>query len=122
MDSVDLSPKHCDFARKWTRPFGASVEVHCADSVAYLSERPGPIDILYLDSLDTTEPGYAEHGLREIQAANPRLHERTLVAFDDTSLRAGKWIGKGMLGVPWLIERGWKTIHIGHQTVLTRGG
>ena len=39
------------------------------DSLHFLLARQEPIDLLYLDSWDTYVPGYAEHGLRELQAA-----------------------------------------------------
>ena len=44
-----------------------------ADSISFLSSYTKPVDVLYLDSLDTTEPGHAEHCLQELQAALPRL-------------------------------------------------
>jgi spermidine synthase len=117
---VDLDPKNARFARKWTRIFGETVSVHVQDSLAYFASRSEPADLLYLDSWDTTLPGHAEHGLREIQAASHLLHSRTVVVYDDTSLLAGKWRGKGSLGVPWMLSHGWKVVHSGHQTVLVR--
>ncbi|MDZ4403469.1 class I SAM-dependent methyltransferase [Prosthecobacter sp.] len=120
LDSVDKGEKNCAFARHWTRIFGESVGIHCNDSLHYLSTRQESVDLLYLDSWDTYVPGFAEHGLREIQAAEKLLHAQTMVVYDDTSIRAGQWQGKGTLGVPWLLERGWRTMHVGHQTVLVR--
>jgi spermidine synthase len=58
---VDITPAHCDFARDWTQVFGDTVNVVRQDSVEFLGRFPDPIDVLYLDSLDTTEPGHAEH-------------------------------------------------------------
>jgi hypothetical protein len=118
LESVDIGEKNCVFARKWTRVFGRNVEVFSEDSLRYLGERREQIDLLYLDSWDTYVPGFAEHGLKEIQAAEHLLHAKSMVVYDDTSILAGKWQGKGMLGVPWLLERGWKPVHIGHQTIL----
>lgn len=120
LDSVDKGESHCAFAKKWTRVFGCHVAVHCDDSLHYLRERREEADLIYLDSWDTDVPGYAEHGLKEIQAAQHLLHAKSMVVYDDTSILAGKWQGKGMQGVPWLIERGWSPVHIGHQTVLVR--
>jgi hypothetical protein len=120
LDSVDTGEKHCAFARKWTRVFGKHVAVHCDDSLHYLCERREQTDLLYLDSWDANVPGFAEHGLKEIQKAEHLLHAKSMVVYDDTSILAGKWQGKGMLGVPWMIERGWRPVHIGHQTVLVR--
>lgn len=112
LDSVDIGDKNCVFARKWTRVFESHVEVHCDDSPLYLRSRQEPIDLLFLDSWDTYVPGFAEHGLKEIQTAEKLLHAKSMVVYDDTTLLAGKWQGKGML------ERGWKPVFVGHQTVL----
>jgi hypothetical protein len=120
LDSVDTSNSNCDFARKWTRVFGCAIKIHCNDSLSYLHERSEPIDLLYLDSWDTYVPGFAEHGLREIQVAERLLHENSMVVYDDTSILAGRWQGKGMLGVPWLLDKGWRTVYVGHQTLLIR--
>jgi len=121
LDSVDANLAHCEFALKWTRVFGDAVNIHHGDSIDYLRRRSLPVDLLYLDSWDTYVPGYAEHGLREIQEAERSLGDQSMVVYDDTSFRAGKWQGNGLLGVPWLIERGWSPVHVGHQTVLKRG-
>ena len=117
--SVDNDPNHCAFARQWTRCFGNAVEVCLADSVAHLKGGSEPIDLLYLDSLDADQTRCAEHGLAEIQAAYPRLRGRSLCACDDTPYAAGQFRGKGALAVPWLIERGWRVLYTGHQTVLS---
>jgi hypothetical protein len=120
LDSVDCSPENCDFAARWIRIFGDHAEVHCSDSVGFLQQRNERIDLLYLDSCDTTISGHAEHGLLEIQAAERLLQSGSMVVFDDTCLLAGEWRGKGRLGVPWLMNRGWRTLYSGHQTLLVR--
>jgi hypothetical protein len=119
LSSIDNDPAHCAFARQWTRCFGAAVEVCLADSVAWLKSATQTIDLLYLDSLDADQSRCAEHGLAEIQAAYPRLRGRSLVACDDTVYRAGTFHGKGAMLVPWLMERGWRIVYSGHQTILS---
>lgn len=120
LDSVDLSERSVSFAREWTSVFGEHVRIHQSDSVSFLRERSSPIDLLYLDSLDTTEPRHADHCLEEIKAAAPRLHDRSLVVIDDTPWQAGAWIGKGATAVPWLLEQGWRILYAGYQVVLSR--
>lgn len=56
LHSVDLSRDNVAFARSWTAIFGNAVTVHQGDSVAFLQAFDQQIDVLYLDSLDTTEP------------------------------------------------------------------
>jgi predicted O-methyltransferase YrrM len=120
LHSVDLSAGHCAFARTWTEIFGPAVTVHTEDSVAFLRRFPAPIDVLYLDSLDTTEPGHAEHALRELEAALPRLHNRSLLLVDDTAWAGGNWAGKGARVVPWLTDRGWRILYGGYQVLLSK--
>ncbi len=118
LHSVDTNPQSCRFAREETAVFGSVVQTHQSDSVRFLKQFTEPIDVLVLDSLDTTEAGHAEHALREIQAAANRLHEQSLVVFDDTPWSRGRWVGKGALAVPWLLERGWKLLYAGYQVIL----
>ncbi len=122
LHSVDLSPQNVAFARAWTAVFGDSVTVHHGDAVSFLRNFTQPIDVLYLDSLDTTETGHAEHAMREMEAALPHLHERSVIVIDDTPWQAGAFIGKGSRVVPWLIEQGWKVLYAGYQVVLTKRG
>ena len=118
LHSVDLSPQNVAFAREWTAVFGASVSVHEGDAVAFLANFAQPIDVLYLDSLDTTEPGHADHAMRELEAALPKLHDRSLIVVDDTPWQTGRWIGKAARVVPWLVEHGWHIAYAGYQVVL----
>jgi ADP-heptose:LPS heptosyltransferase len=120
LHSVDLSPEHCRFAKTWTAVYGDTVQVHERDSIGFLQEFTGPMDVLYLDSLDTTEPGHAEHALREAEVAMPKLHERSLLLIDDTYWREGAFCGKGALAVPWLVRHGFRILYAGYQVLLTR--
>lgn len=90
------------------------------DSIRFLAEFPGSIDVLYLDSLDTTEAGHSEHCQRELEAALPRLNERSLIVIDDTPWRHEAWVGKGAIAAPWLMQNGWRLLYAGYQVVFTR--
>jgi hypothetical protein len=117
--SIDKDANHCAFARKATQLWSDRISVECSDSVIWLRQTQRPIDILYLDSLDVEAPHHAEHGLAEIKAAETKLSEHAIVLYDDT-LWDGGWVGKGALGVPYLLGRGWKVMAAGYQTVLSR--
>jgi hypothetical protein len=119
--SVDISAPHCTFSRGWTRVFGATVTVTHQDAVSFLRQFTDPIDLLYLDSLDATEPGHAEQAFAELRAALPKLHSNSLVVFDDTPCDGGTWCGKGAIGVPYLLQRGWQLLYAGYQAVLHGG-
>ena len=118
--SADVSESHVKFARQWTTVFGKAVQVIHQDSVAYLRSFTEPVDVLYLDSLDRNEPAHAEHCLRELEAAHPRLHDKSLVVIDDTPWKSRPWTGKGALAVPWLLKNGWQIHYAGYQVVLSR--
>jgi len=119
--SVDSSPANCHFARQWCAPYGESVKIHQDDSVEFLQRFGQPIDVLYLDSLDTNQSGHAVHCLKEAAAAEPWLSPEALVAIDDSPTVNGRVTGKGSLTVPWLVSRGFDVIHVGYQVVLSRG-
>jgi hypothetical protein len=109
-----------NFAREWTEGL-SSVTVHLSDSLKWLAEYGGPkIDVAYLDSLDADQAGHAEHGLKEAELVLPHLADDGLVLIDDTFWQSGKWVGKGKLAIPFLIEKGFKIKYSGYQTLLWR--
>jgi hypothetical protein len=117
--SLDNDPAHVEFCRERVR--GLPVEVVLTDSRDWLRDYAGPpIDGLYLDSLDTTEPGYESCCLEEVQAALPHLSPGAAVLIDDSYMVGGVWHGKGALAVPHLLERGWRLLASGYQAMLVR--
>lgn len=119
LDSVDLTPKHVDYARSICAAFPA-VKIHQSDSVAFLSSLAETVDCVYLDSMDTYVAGHAEHGLNEAKKSVEKVATDGLIVFDDTLWSDGKFLGKGALGVPWLLDNGWRILFAGHQVVLKR--
>ncbi len=117
--SLDNRQEHINFAAKMTGEMGC-VNFRCADSVECLRSFDGRIDVLVLDSLDTTVAGHADHALLELQAALPFLHPQSLVLLDDTVYKSGAFHGKGEKAVPWLISNGWRIMYSGYQTLLER--
>jgi len=115
--SVDIDAKNVKNARKWTAPFGEAVKVVQADSVGFLRRRTEPIDLLYLDSLDTTHPRSAEHCLDEFEAAKDKMAEQSSIAIDDTNIVDGVLSGKGRLLIPRLLEEGWIPLHQRHTWI-----
>lgn len=55
----------------------------CANSIEYLWKHQCPIDLLYLDSLDSHQPGAPEHQLMELTAAMPQMKINGYVMCDD---------------------------------------
>ncbi len=119
LDSVDITPGNVEIAKKITKDF--PVKTHLSDSVKWLSEYKGePINLLYLDSMDTDVPHHAEHCLKEAEAGIKKLSSNCAILIDDTAMVDGALKGKGRLAVPWLVTQGFKVIHQGYQSLLVR--
>jgi hypothetical protein len=118
--SLDNDFAHCRFAMQACEPWAKRTSVTCTDSVSWLTTAGETIDVLYLDSLDTDFPGHADHALRETIAAEDKLSADALVVYDDSPWDGG-WAGKGAKAIPYLLERGWRVIAAGYQTVVSRG-
>ena len=120
LTSVDNDDSHCAFARQWTRCFGDAVDVCVADSVAWLrdAKRADRPSCTWTASIPNrpAAPSMASQKSRQLIR---RLRGRSLVACDDTGYRGKAFHGKGALLVPWLMERGWRILYSGHQTVLS---
>lgn len=89
-----------------------------SDSIAFLKNFDQAIDFLYLDSYDFDESNPSpsqEHHLKEIIAAYPHLHAKTIVMIDDCGLPYG---GKGTLAIQYLLEHGWKIALSEYQVIL----
>ena len=118
--SIDLNERNAEFSRCWTTVFGSHVKVVNQDSLSFLSTFAEKIDVLYLDSLDTTEPDHARHAMQEFLVVERLLHDRSLIVVDDSPWNAGAIVGKGALLVPYLIEHGWQVLYTGYQVVLSK--
>jgi hypothetical protein len=117
--SIDVDPKHCEFARQECYGWEA-IEIVQGEGRSVLPSLDGLIDVLALDSMDTENPDCAKNAFAELQAALPMLHAMSLVIFDDTIVVDGKCRGLGAKAVPWMLDRGWKVLHAGYQTILSR--
>lgn len=118
--SVDIDPFAIGRAFKVTRSYADHIQLVCSDSVKFLEHFQQPIDFLYLDSydFDFNDPAPSQnHHLREIIAVYPALHEASVVMIDDCDLPFG---GKGKLVIEFLLERGWKIVYKGYQTILVQ--
>ena len=116
--SIDNNLEHLAVARQLLTRFGQAIELVHEDSVAWLRRNQRPMDLLYLDSLDTEHPRHAEHCLEETMAAADGLNGTSLLLIDDTPWDSGGWKGKGRLAVPWLLEHGWRIVKSGYQVLL----
>ncbi len=120
--SIDHNQSHLDTAKSVIGGWHGNVEFQCSDSIEALKRLTIQPDILFLDSWDSDAPGHAEHGLAEIIAAEPHLHNRSIIVYDDTVWERSSWKGKGAMGVPYLLSRGWRIVASGYQVVMEKGG
>lgn len=119
LTSVDDDAGSVAFARAAVGALGDSVEVVHSNSVGWLTANCQAIDVLNLDACQAREPGGAVQALQEVQAAFASLHSSSLIVLDDACYLNGGFIGSGALAVPWLLERGWRVLFSGCQTILS---
>ena len=112
--SVDNDNEHIKTAQELTKPF--PVNFICSDSIEFFKNYKGKkIDLLYLDSLDTTEPHHAEHCLEEYRAARQHLSHKCVLLIDDTPRD-----GKGKFALIEAQKDGFKILYHGYQIILLR--
>lgn len=120
LSTVDISSNAIENAKISTLAYKENVRFFCSDSILYLQNFDRPIDFLYLDSFDfdfTNPLPSQEHHLKEIEAAYPKLHAKSIVMIDDCDLPHG---GKGKLAIDFLLQKDWIIIYNGYQVILTR--
>jgi hypothetical protein len=116
--SVDIDPDAIQCSATACSAYQNCISFIVSDSVEFLASFKEPIDFLYLDSydFDYSNPGPSqEHHLKEIVAAYPRLHKKSIIMIDDCDLPFG---GKGKLAIQYLLDKGWKVALSAYQVVL----
>ena len=84
LHTCDISKKHINNAKKFTKKFSKFINYYNLDSVYFLKNFPEKIDLLYLDSLDGHDPEKASrHQLNEIVNCIDKLNNNSLVLLDD---------------------------------------
>ncbi|MFH0908402.1 MAG: class I SAM-dependent methyltransferase, partial [bacterium] len=120
VDTVDIAPEALAVAKEVCAEWGEYIRYRAADSVEYLTANTEPVDVLFLDSVDYDADSCfkaQDHNWREVSAALPHLHEKSLIAFDDATIAGG---GKGGVSIPRLEQTGWTVIHKDYVTVMAR--
>lgn len=116
--SVDIDPLAIHNSSLACSAYQDHMTFVSSDSVEFLANFNQPIDFLYLDSYDfdfsDPEPSQKHH-LKEIIAAYPHLHKKSIIMIDDCDLPFG---GKGKLVIDYLLDRGWKVILSAYQVIL----
>lgn len=119
--SLDCDPAHVALARSLPVCELGTVEVVETDSRPWLRVwNGGLIDAAYLDSADCWVLGHQDVSLEEAMAVLPLLSRDAPLLADDTWREGDGFAGKGGKAIPYLQSQGWRVIHAGYQTLLTR--
>jgi hypothetical protein len=115
--TVDNNPRHLSRARTYCQqwvPLDGKVEFVCSDSVGYLRNYMGEVDLIYLDSLDypvgrdegnvAMQQAAQWHSLNELTAIEPNLHGKSIILLDDNHFAGG---GKPAKAKEYLVNTGW---------------
>lgn len=119
---VDIDENHLNQAKKIVPP-SEFVEYTQDDSVNYIANFPGKIDLLFLDSFDycgdeENIKACHNHSLNEVFAAWNKLNDGAFILIDDVF--NDKWEGKGKLSIPYLLSAGFKLVYFTDSQVLLR--
>ena len=108
--TVDISPEAIEECKKKTADYKDNIVYVCEDSVEFLDKYLGPIDLLYLDSMDyplTASEGTIEecqkHQLKELETAYSKVMPGGIILLDDNGLPGG---GKTKLAKEFLENKG----------------
>ena len=121
--TVDISQKNIDSAKNLCLDYINYCTFVTDDSVNFLNHFNESIDLLYLDSMDASIPGYQEHHLKEIISAEKNLHDNSIILIDDSPVNDygfAKGGGKGALVIPYLLNCGWVIKLRDYQTLLIK--
>lgn len=119
--TVDILPEAIKLSRSLTEEYEEVITYVTDDSLHYLQNFVGKIDLLYLDSYDypideNEEESLASqtHQLNEFKAAEDKLNKDSIVVLDDNAWEKG---GKCKLTKDYLIEKGWTCLWDDFQSV-----
>jgi hypothetical protein len=116
VDTVDIDSTACELCKKLV---GNSVNVHCEDSVTFLSNAIKNAQFYYLDSWDVDRVNplpSQEHHLKEFKAIEISL-KNCIVAIDDNFMHGKINVGKGKLVKDYLANKGIYPIYDAYQII-----
>ncbi|MFX3635408.1 MAG: class I SAM-dependent methyltransferase [Candidatus Pristimantibacillus sp.] len=112
--SIDINPVSIQNAQNWTAHYPVDKHFVTSDSVAYLSQYTGTVDLVYLDSwdyplddgpeLEWRQFEAQQHNLNEFMAIENRLSPNAVILMDDNLLPGG---GKPKLTKQYLKDKGY---------------
>lgn len=121
LTTIDINPNNMNVAREVTEEYRANVDYIVEDSLVALKNVPGPISLLYLDSMDcnldreNSEP--QEHQLKELKLCMDKLDNRSIILLDDNNAPFG---GKTAKTNEFLYWNGFYLVTSGFQALWVR--
>ncbi len=117
--TVDIDPKNIETCKNITFPYKQNIEYVVDDSLHFLENYKGQIDLIYLDSLDFPLDGSdplpcQEHQLKELKLALPRLGYGGIILLDDNDFPNG---GKAKLSKEYLNKENYMCIMDSQQSL-----
>lgn len=103
--TCDIEADNIESCKVATSEYAEQITYVTADSISFLREFEGTIDLLYLDSVDSDMPFAADHQLGEIQEAYSKLTERSIILLDDLGKKTTK-------SIPFLRSKNWCQINL----------
>lgn len=118
--TIDIEWNNMEVCKRVTDVYKGQIDYIVDDSLHALTLLKAPIDLLYLDSLDTpigdnedATPAQ-EHNLKEFKIVEHLLHPKSVVLIDDNNFVNG---GKSRLTKQYLAEKGWRVLINAQQTL-----
>ena len=105
LHTCDISNTNIEAAKKFTTKFSNYITYNVNDSVFFLTNFVGKIDLLYLDSLDGHNPVLASnHQLEEVKNSFKKLDYDSLVLLDDKGTKTN-------LSINFLLKNKFQILH-----------
>lgn len=119
--SVDID-ENCRIQNYWSfdninKPFPSNLHLNIPkDGIEFLKNFQNKIDILFLDGWDLNTKDYKEKHLEAFKVAEDKLSDLHLILIDDTDFKTISG-GKDALLSPYLIQKGYRKLFDGRQTL-----
>jgi len=103
--TCDIDAENIESCKIATKEYESLINYVVDDSINFLKNFDDNIDLLYLDSVDSSYDFAADHQLEEIKAAYDKLNSRSIILLDDLGDKTTK-------SIPYLQSKNWCQINI----------
>ena len=111
LHTCDIDKSNIKAAKNFCKKYSNFVTFYIDNSLNFLKNFKKEIDLLYLDSLDGNILGAEQHQLKEVQLAENKLHQNSLILLDDK-------LSKSKLSIKYLLSKNFKILKETEQQIL----